>query len=411
MTANVTQGEFPHGPDDDMEITKITETIEKNESRKRPADEKLEDRAHKKTLSSEAIKKLESDLQEVGFEEEALIFNYIQDYDSDQVVKEYIDTAILLKIVPEIENTAEVKSWLKESSVNEVNKETKEAVANFLSFYFQSKYFQSNMKEATGNAIDLIQIQAKVMVPCFQLVPSSYLTKCTEAKRSLAYQLQGLSFEASQFTTDLLILRSLNAIRAELQKHSETVCKTDILHHFSTLFLKTQMEFISTYNIKNIDWSTKQGKVKHIEPKWRKSNEDPPTLLHNKYAQGLVKRIKQNSESFDPKVVKSEYESFVNNGKNWIEKMKSSSTGAGNTNANFSFEKVPHSNQPFMPPKRNYRRANSANNYPQNTSSAPKLFKKAARKVFNPPNSNSRPNPNTSTSEFVSFKSVLDKID
>src|SRR5271154_343562 len=69
------------------------------------------------------------------------------------------------------------------------------------------------------------------------------------------------------------------------------------------------------FNIKCIDWSSKVCKIRHIQPSWRK-NEDqiPPVNAFNLYSKDIEKRIHSNKENFSGAAVSQQYSDFLKKG-------------------------------------------------------------------------------------------------
>lgn len=238
------------------------------------------------------------------------IHNFICDYDSDQIVKEYVDILLKHEILPIIPDQDELEKFLTHTPSFELNHETQiTLVKNFMS-YFQTKYFQNNVNDATNNRVPLFNPVARLSIPGFQLLPEKTLKEFTNLKKVFAIQYQHAAKEGSELESELLILRNINLIM-EFCNSEDSI--SDFSFHFATTFLKSRMEFMSVFKLKNIDWNarTKKSKITHSNPKWRKENKQAPNAAFNMYSKKIESRINEGKESFNGTDIRKEYTEFM----------------------------------------------------------------------------------------------------
>jgi len=145
----------------------------------------------------------------------------------------------------------------------------------------------------------------------------------TKLKKNLSLLLQKAAHESAQFISELLLIKSVSLLHDEL---TTTVKKMDLKQavqfQFELHYHKARMEFIRVFNIKNIDWEHFESNVLHIQPYWRKSDQQMPDAIMNRYATKIKTRIHNSQESFDPTDITAEFQQFLADGEAAIQEMK-----------------------------------------------------------------------------------------
>lgn len=240
----------------------------------------------------------------------------------DPVVAEYIANLLAINFIPQIpkNDPKAIPSVLK----CKLSSSTIETVIPLIMYYFQTRNFRNNIIEATANKKSVFNVNQRPFMPAFQFTPDQHLHKVTALKESFAMQLQGIHRESAEFISEFLIIRATKCIRDDIKVHLTDTDEitTETQNQLCVLFLKCQIEFVHKFNIKNTDWELYTSKVNHTEPKWRKDDLSPPTTMHNRYATALISKVHKGHEKLDTEVVKSEYENFLREGMDVVEKSK-----------------------------------------------------------------------------------------
>lgn len=137
---------------------------------------KLKDRREATTnQQSQLKKKLKFELKEkVSLhdpESKTCIKNFLESYDNDPLVSEYVDKLcknIILPIPPDPDFMAECLSLKGFCGLTQV---TKIDCLNDFCFFFQSIYFSHNVQGATDNSVALFNPKVNFNIPQFQLLP------------------------------------------------------------------------------------------------------------------------------------------------------------------------------------------------------------------------------------------------
>jgi hypothetical protein len=255
------------------------------------------------------------------------IKNFIETYDSDVLVMEYVDKLLAFPTTPPIiPQESEHDLYLNfKPGCQFPDKCTIELVTNFIS-YFQLNYFRHNVGSAIGSKTTLFNPKCNFHIPQFPLVPKKTLSKMHECKEQFVIFTQDHALQGSEFTRELLLIRNIHILGSFLnsQVANERDLHNHILHFFMISYLKARTEFSKVFNIKVIDWGNKEGKARLTEPAWRKvSPEEPPIKAHNKYASSLVQRIVSGQESFQVNDVRNAYLESQKQSSEVIQKRKS----------------------------------------------------------------------------------------
>lgn len=281
------------------------------------------------TTELQTSKKVRFDIKEklsekIGYLQDLSISSFINDYDSDPLVRDYVDKLLenptikpVLPSIPEMKNALEFETTFLLSPDH-----LKFAVMNFMS-YFQVKYFHNNMEKSTANNKAVLNPQSNLHIPQFGLVPERTLNLLTETKKAFSIHTQAHVVEGSEFTLELLLLKITHRIISALP-----ASLPDKMEHFyafyASAFFRAQMEFKSQYKCKMIDWSERSDKCRHIQPSWRKGSEQiPPVSGYIHCANKIINKIENNQVDFTGSKVKADYEDFLNKGAAYVNKLQS----------------------------------------------------------------------------------------
>jgi len=253
------------------------------------------------------------------------IHSFISDVEKDPVVREYVDKLLELQFFPAIPDVEKVSSTEPVCDAEIPNNCHSEVIKMMMDF-LRINYFRNNMAEATENGKTVINVHARLSIPCFQTLPYKTHEDMMKLRRSAALQIQTISADGSKFNAEFMCVRSAHLLLEEIKKQTDdnTLRQELTQHQFELHFYKASMEFAVKFNIKKIDWKVFISKVKLILPKWRKDEAPPPTSLPNHYATEIVHRINRNEVKFDLDSVKTEFDDFIKGGEAAIERMKHS---------------------------------------------------------------------------------------
>ena len=236
---------------------------------------------------------------------------------SDPIVIEYVALVEKLKLlptIPDIESMKEATKYVPEYNL------TKDdcifLIQNFMTI-FQSKYFQQNVKKASANEKAIVNPKTRLLVPCSHLLPERSLTKFNELKKNYALLIQETAYDGSEVISELLILRNLNCIMERIYSFPRGDDNVNNIrdYFFATTYMKAQIEFVTKFNLKVINWEEKQCKISTHQPRWRDGeNAIPPQSAFNNYAKNIIARINNDRENFEGAAVMNSYEDFINNG-------------------------------------------------------------------------------------------------
>jgi len=256
-------------------------------------------------------------------DEELSIHEFGDDVESDPIVKEYLDKILDLNFFPNIPRGKTIDLEEPEEQV-EFNNECRSDVIKTIMNFLRLNYFKNNMKEASGNNVAVINLQAKVITPCFQTYPNKTHVDMARVRHSGAIQIQSLLADGAKFNAELMCLRSAHLLYTEIKRFTDDadLLRQLIQHHFEIHFYKASVEFIQKFNVKKFDWERFVTKVKAILPKWRRENSDPPQSLYNPYANDIIERIRSNREKFDTATVKQDFEQFIKDGEIAVQRMR-----------------------------------------------------------------------------------------
>jgi len=236
--------------------------------------------------------------------EELEITKYVKHIDSDPIVSEIVhfivENPTFLPIAPDLKSMNKTLSF--HPKVNLDNDTLKICMSNMFS-YFEVCYFQNNLIKACEHDIALFSPTVGLHIPQFNVLAEFYFTRVTGIKQSMALQIQKITSETIKIQTELFFCRTLKAIIDDLSKKISTrdqIWEQHINHFLTVSYCKGKVEVFSVFPAKDIDWKTKQSKVRHTLPYWRKDNNgNTPEQTNNRFTQGIFRQIDQGILEFN----------------------------------------------------------------------------------------------------------------
>lgn len=289
-----------------------------------PAGYSLDEKRRKENEFTSALR---LQIKDIDPDDELTIHHYLTEVRTDPVIKEYTDILIQLKFLPSSPSTEDISTLEARIPKHTLSNETKVKALHLLITYFQCRYFNNNITNATAERKSVLSVNAKMSIPNFKDMPATILKRFTESKKSLAIHLQSHASDGTDFTCELLKLRTGNLILEELKdklKDNPMELNSEIQHHFSLIFLKAKMEFVKQYPMKKINWTEYEDKTKHVQPSWRTADKPIPET-RSFYATEITARVTSMKESFTPADVKTEYIQFLGNCNDLVMKAKNKS--------------------------------------------------------------------------------------
>jgi len=302
-------------------------------------------------------------------EKKLSVHQFLDENEKDPVVDEYVEKLVKVGFYPNKPNQTEIGDFDQVEMKCELSDNCHAEVVETLMAFFQTRYSNKNLIDATANRCAVIPVQAKLTIPYFAKTPAKLLKDMTEFKTAVALRLQTVGVDATDFISELLYISAAYRIHEEVSKSlkDESERVQEIQTQFEVHFLKSEMEYGRVANIKNIKFEQHRSRIKHIEPKWRALGLQPPTSIFNRLASGIKARIQRKEEKFDPASIKTEFIGFMVEGERMIEKMKQKSTQNATTNSAqpsyFKGATSAHTDNNFQ--KRSFHQPSPQHNYQQ----------------------------------------------
>jgi hypothetical protein len=241
------------------------------------------------------------------------ISDYLDDYDSDILVKTYVDWLLEWKILPVVPEREELDEYIKMKPTSQLPYQCHDFILNNFMNYFQVRYFVNNVEKAKQHKVELFNPRLNFNIPQFQLLPQKKLTEVTDIKQWMIRRVQSAAREGSQFTGEFLLLRIIDNIFNNIRQG--TTADGDFKHHFALHYLKAQLEFVKMYPIKKINWESKASKLIDTVPTWRKAEvQEIPTNYKNYYGRQLTERVKAKTEDLRSETVRADLDKFLEKG-------------------------------------------------------------------------------------------------
>jgi len=244
-----------------------------------------------------------------------IIYDYLEFYQTDVLVKCFVDMVLEHKVIPVLPSQTIIESWLlHEVNVNVSNDLMRKLVNNFIK-YFQTKYFNNNLKNAKEENKLLFNPKNNFWIPGFAEFPEKDIVDLNEAKFKYVQQVQDSSSKGTSFVLQNRILRNIDWTMQFIKNGlhiTDNVEQKKHLEYILAMAYKTAiMEFPSSYGPKVIDWSTYESKATTTIPKWRKENASPPIDIPSVYSKSVLQKIDNGSINFDGKTIAAKSAEFM----------------------------------------------------------------------------------------------------
>ncbi len=248
-------------------------------------------------------------------EKRTCIHKYVDYYEKDALVKEFVEKLCRNRILPIPPDPDLVEEWIDFPKKCGLTAVTKAQCISDFGFYFQSRYSMHQISEAIKHKIAIFNPRVNLNVSQFQLFPLLSLENCGDLKEDFALQYMAEINEGSEFATQLCLLRILDRIYDEIKiLTEEDDHEKTILYHYGTLYTKSRTAFFKKYNVKKIEWLERKSKVVVSKPFWRKQidRKPPPENRTNKYLASLCDDVLKGKVDFDGASAKKEFNDWLN---------------------------------------------------------------------------------------------------
>jgi len=219
------------------------------------------------------------------------IYTLLEYYQTDPLVKEYIDNIADLKIMPKLPSKEDLIQTNSFEPKLQLQKSDFIGITTNMMTYFQSLYFSKNLDAADKRNIGIFNPKFNFKIPAYDLLPMSSLAFMGKAKEDFVLQTQRLALDGAAFQRELLLLRNFNFIKGKLDGLQNDDLEAHIKHFSNISIMKAQIEFTDKYKVKVIDWDSRDTKVTFSVPGWRKRKEGPPIEPRNFCAKSLAKKF------------------------------------------------------------------------------------------------------------------------
>lgn len=272
-------------------------------NRKRKTNSKSSQSKKKKTKS--IIMSLEDKKEHLSLldpEEKLAVHEYINSYNSDVLVKTFVDMVLEHRTLPLLPSQDKIKEWLKHNVHVEVTPDVmKMLISNFMK-YFHRKYFTNNVTKATEQNKALFNPKNDFWIPGFQDLPEETLQQLHESKMGYVMKVQQTSIRGSLFSIQMLVLRNIDLVMSYIKGTLKLTCDTDITLHLEYIlalaYTTAKIEFPKTYRVKVTDWASYESKVKFTQPAWRKDNKEPTSYVVSNLASSIHAQIDEKKIKF-----------------------------------------------------------------------------------------------------------------
>ena len=316
----ITTDPTPSGSTSSQNLSVITTPLNKHGKRKNVFSENLA-----KRNCNEVARKIEK----LDPKKTLCIHGYVDEYENDAVVREYVDKLFAYPyILPQIPTEEHLLNTLNLKPNMHIDDHFYEFIIPAFMKYFSINYFQKNIMKATAASVSVLNPKIDLHIPDFALLPNKILCKITEAKAAVSIHIQNHCVDGTDFTKELRLVRIIYDIMTYISD-SDAISTRDeklatFMHIFAIGYFKSKMEFQKEYPIKLIDFSQRDSKVRHIMPGWRNFDpQNPPQSFYCKYAYRILQRIYNEQEVFEGTRVRTEYGQFLTDGREYIKKINS----------------------------------------------------------------------------------------
>lgn len=301
-------------PDNLVNLSKPTPKSQNKRKRLKFSPSVLPQRS-RRPLFDDMNEKMEA-LMLVDPEKKSVIYEYLDRYSSDAVVRYFLELLFETKAIPILPNFEILKSWLDhECSITIPKNLAAELVEKFMD-YFQTKYFKNNVDGAIENGKHLFNPKTNFNIPQFKYMPEKVLETMTKLKEEYATNLQKEASRGTLFTLQLIILRILQKIARFVKEevNDETEIQKRIELTLATTYFIALTEFPKAKKVHVIDWTSYSSKTTHAVPGWRKTDSNLlPPEFPNRLASNAVEKINQQTLKLTGNAIKKEIDAFLAN--------------------------------------------------------------------------------------------------
>jgi hypothetical protein len=289
--------------------------------------EESEDMELSRIVDEEEENNAKEQIIKIDPEKTLSIHEFLEYYRSDCLIREYLNICIELNALPFIPDEETLQKNLTfATDVSLPTEIYKEILNNYISS-LQIRYFYNQTKDATASGVSLFNPSMNFYFPQFALYPSQVFKNITDIKQAFVIHIQKQAYDGSRFPFELLLLRNMKLIRNQLVQQQvppddlESVQK----YFIAMTYLKAKMEIVREYNVKIIDWDSRNNKVKHTQPTWRTdSPNEVPETRPNFYAENIKKRLDDGKEIMQGTKTADDFKEFIQASKSIISSAKNS---------------------------------------------------------------------------------------
>jgi len=365
---------------------------------KRKGTEPIQSTQH--NSAKKVMSDLEGTLKSIDKSLKLSIHEYVKDVDVDPLIKEYIDKLKkfpqFLPILPDKET---LLKFLDCKIANDVEPKLFESLIQNMVAYFQTKYFQNNVKDATENDVALFNPRYDLRFPHFNLLPNKVLEDLTKLRQASVIMYQQRAHLGVNFQLELFLLRMSTIIRKYLKHKTIPTCTCNgkdligkenlhfiFMNILSRTFFMGAREFQLKFNVKVIDWTNMPTKVNLILPYWRKSTPDsPPKSTKSRIGNEISDAIIKQKISCNTNNVKEKWEDFLTNYSSIIQKTTAPKV-SGSNNSNKSHHSRKNNSKTSVKKSSHSRKSNSQKPKPNKKSVQSNTSTEAEAPNVNPNN-------------------------
>lgn len=262
--------------------------------------------------------------------------------DDDVLVQEYMELLLKHEFHPKLPTREELTGVTPQPHALKTTEETQVLVINLFTSYLQNMYFISNVGKATQREITLFNPLTKFLIPNHAFLPQCYFDRMKENKKNLVICMQQDAISSVTFTNELFLLKIYDLISSDLEK-SNNSNHEQRNYEWLVLCNVSRKNFSSEFNIKDIDWDKKEGRVHGSLSDWRKKNKPPPTTTCSKYAEKLSRAVLEGQVDFRADTAKVQFATF-------LEQSKHKSSGRGRNRPQSTQNRYKGNSHPLAPP-------------------------------------------------------------
>ncbi len=226
-----------------------------------------------KTIESETLK---TRLLEIDPTSQCCAMEYLKDYSTDILVKEFIDAILETEILPCLPDQSQVDQYLQVEPLLELSSQIMQSLINNFMAIFQTKYFMNQVTDATIANVELINPKTDFWMPQYALLPMKIHDRFNNLKRKFSMNYQQNAVLGVKFARELMIARNFMLIQNEVKKLNIadiSEAHDQIMFQFVIAMTKSTVEFGLEYNTKNIDWEKRKTKSSQVFRNGEKKNQ------------------------------------------------------------------------------------------------------------------------------------------